>query len=228
MRSFPNLATFAPVQSKIIKYWTNIATILSGIYISLALLAPVLMASGLHKPGNLLYQIFSAVCHQNSSKSWFFSINLKTSSLTIFPSLEAALPPSVAPCVECSAFLGAPEFGWKTALCHRCTGIYLGVFSASLIFNHLKHKRLRIPKLTTYLYLFIGLLPIIINTMMPTDATNAFNTFAIPNSHIISTVTGFLFGSLSIWYAYPQIDSHAEKYIYKLSQQRLSKGNNQQ
>jgi len=213
MNSSPNQTTIALIQAKIIKDWTNIATILSGAYITLALLAPILMSTSLHQAGQLLYRIYSAVCHQDVSRSWFLSTNHPFFSPTILPSSQVAFPNNVAPCFECSAFIGAPEIGWKTALCHRCTAIYLGVFVASLIYHLLKSRNIRVPRLTTFLYLIIGLSPILIDTVVLTDSTTVFAISTIHLSHILSTLTGGLFGTLSIWYSYPQIDTYCQKYI---------------
>jgi uncharacterized membrane protein len=224
MDSSPNLTKMALIQAKIIADWTKIATILSGTYITLALLAPILMSTSLQQTGQLLYRFYSAVCHQDASKSWFFSANSMIPGKTIFTSLEVTFPNTVTPCVECSAFLGAPGIGWKAALCHRCTAIYLGVFGASLIYHQLKSRHIRIPRLPTYLYLIIGLSPIIADTVLLTNSLNAFTTSTLHLSHILSTITGGLFGAMSIWYAYPQIERHCQKYIYKLSQQRLTQG----
>ena len=219
MTSSPKSIWIALIQSNMIKHWTKAATIFSGTYITLALLAPILMSAGLHKPGHLLYRIYPAVCHQDAYKSWLFSTTSLTSTPAILPSLEASLPNSVMPCVECSAFFGTQEIGWKTALCHRCTAIYVGVFGASLIYHHLKSKCVRIPNLTTYIYLAIGLLPIIIDTVVLTDSTNIFTEFKLRHAHIISTLTGGLFGTMSIWYSYPQIEKYCQKHTNKLYQQ---------
>jgi len=224
MDSAPKLTKMPLVQAKIITDWTKIATILTGTYITLALLAPILMSTSLQQTGQLLYKIYSAVCHQDPSKSWFFSANSMIPGTTIFNSAEVTFPNTVTPCVECSAFLGAPGIGWKTALCHRCTAIYIGVFGASLIYHQLKSRHIRIPRMPTYLYLIIGLSPIIIDTVLLTDSIKVFTTSTLHYSHILSTLTGGLFGATSIWYAYPQIETHCQKYIYKLSQQRLTQG----
>ena len=224
MNSSPKLTKTAFIRAKIIADWTKIATILTGTYITLALLAPILMSTSLKQTGQLLYRIFSAVCHQDASKSWFFSENSMFSGATIFNSPEVTFPNTVTPCVECSTFLGAPGIGWKTALCHRCTAIYLGVFSASLIYHQLKSRHIQIPRIPTYLYLIIGLAPIIIDTVLLTDSLNVFTTSTLHYSHILSTLTGGFFGATSIWYAYHQIETHCQNYIDKLSQRRLAQG----
>ena len=224
MHLSPKLTILATIQAKLIADWTNIATILSGTYITLSLLAPILMSTSWHQAGQLLYRIYSAVCHQDASKSWFFSANSVIPGTTILTAPETTLPSTVSPCVECSAFLGAPGIGWKTALCHRCTAIYLGVFGASIIYHQLKSKGIRIHRLPTYLYILIGLSPIIIDTLLLTESLKIFTAFTLRHSHILSTLTGGLFGATSIWYAYPQIETHCQKYINKLTQQRLTQG----
>ena len=224
MDSSPISTKMAPIQARIIADWTKIATILSGTYITLAILAPMLMFTSLQQTGQLLYRIYSAVCHQEASKSWFFSVNSMSPHTTIFTSPETPFPNTVTSCVECSTFVGAPGIGWKIALCHRCTAIYLGVFTASLIYHQLKSRHIQIPMLPTYLYLIIGLSPIIVDTVLLTDSINAFTTSTLHNSHILSTLTGGLFGATSIWYAYPQIEKYCQKYICRLSQNKLNQG----
>jgi hypothetical protein len=46
------------------RHWLLAVNVFLGLYIGLAVLAPVLMATGLSGPGRAIYRFFSFQCHQ--------------------------------------------------------------------------------------------------------------------------------------------------------------------
>ena len=53
------------------RHWLAIFNIVVAIYVSLPVLAPVLMSSGINGPARLIYSIYSPLCHQMASRSFF-------------------------------------------------------------------------------------------------------------------------------------------------------------
>ena len=206
----------------ILKSWTKYFTILSGLYISLALLAPLLIIANVQQPAHKLYRAYSIFCHQNAYKSWYLSTSSSPLGLNISSSFNILNEIPFGIILDSSKFIGSSELGWKSALCHRCTAIYLSVFTASLLFHILKVRGLHIPILHPHIYFAIGLLPIAIHTIIVPQPESSFIRSLVTDSHMIRTITGGLFGITSIWIAFPEIDLYSQKHVSRYSKSRYS------
>jgi len=204
------------------KFWTRYFAMLAALYISLALLAPVLIIANAQQIAEKLYTAYSIFCHQNAYKSWYLYPSPNLPGFNLSSSFNNLYKRPLGTFLESREFIGSVELGWKTALCHRCTAIYLGVFTASLMYHILKTRRLHIPILHPYIYLAGGLLPISIHTLVAPQSALSFLHFPVIDPYIIRTITGGLFGVMSIWFAFPEIDRYFQRYISKYSKSGLS------
>ena len=202
------------------KSWTKYFTMLSGLYISLALLAPLLLIANAQQIANKLYGAYSLFCHQNPYKSWYLSTSTRPMGLNISSSFNILNEVPFGIIIDSSKFIGSSELGWKTALCHRCTAIYLTAFTASLLYHILKVRGIHIPILHPHMYFAVGLLPIAIHTMITPQPESSFIRSIVSDSHMIRTITGGLFGTMSIWFAFPEIDHYSQKYVSNYSKSR--------
>jgi uncharacterized membrane protein len=81
------------------------------------------------------------------------------------------------------AFLGHP-----VAVCHRCSGIYLGLFLGSLIENSFMHRSPRIRRI----WVLSGMTPLLLDLILPLTGIWA-------GTYLIRFLTGLIFGITGGW-----------------------------
>lgn len=212
--------------------WVGVFTTLAAIYVSLPLLAPVLMKAGAERPAGAIYTIYAPMCHQMASRSFFlfgeqvaYPRELAGTELTPIEAYMDRIPlfegvptdPTqwgqfLLPAKE---FRGNEEMGYKMALCERDMGIYGFVFLGSLLY-WLLHRRIKIPPLPFWVFLVVGLGPIALDGFsqlfsmygVAWSGLSFLNTlFPLRESTpFLRTLTGALFGFTLVWMAYPHID----------------------
>ena len=74
------------------------------------------------------------------------------------------------------------------AVCHRCSGIYLGLFLGSLIENNFMHRSPRIRRI----WVLSAMTPLLLDLMMPLTGIWA-------GTYLIRFVTGLIFGMTAAW-----------------------------
>lgn len=102
------------------------------VFTLLPFLAPVAMALGWTKLGELIYILYSPFCHQLPQRSWFLFGEKLTYTL---PEIQRVYP-STNPW-QLRFFYGTPEMGWKVAWSDRMISFYtmtpvFGLFYAAL------------------------------------------------------------------------------------------------
>lgn len=176
----------------IARHWLAIFNIAWGAYVFLPFLAPILMAVGWNGPARLIYGVYSFACHQLPDHSYFlFGPNLAP-SLSVLESngLEAGTNIFLQ-----RRFIGNEALGFKVAICQRDVAIYGSVLLGGLLYA-LARKRTR--PLDWRLYLLF-LIPIAV------DGTTQL--FGLRESNWwLRSLTGALFGTASVWLAYPYVD----------------------
>jgi uncharacterized membrane protein len=157
------------------KHWLAALNLIAAIYVGLPILAPVLMANGATRAGEMIYTIYRPMCHQKASRSLFIygeqiaypreiadtelrSIDDYLDQLPAFADvpLENWLAFSAAD----SRFLGNAVMGFKMALCARDIGIYGFVLLGGLLFGLIRWWRQDVPLLPFWLFVLIGVVPI--------------------------------------------------------------------
>lgn len=168
-------------------HWLALANLALGLYLALPLLAPVLMESGHPRTGQLLYTIFTPLCHQLPERSFFlFGEKWVYSYAELSRFLGGVVP---------ARYIGAVEIGFKAAVCQRDVAIYgfmvLGGVGFSLV-------RRRLKPLSWKLF---GLL------ILPLAVDGTGQLVGLWTSTWLSrVVTGALFGLACIWLAYPYVE----------------------
>jgi uncharacterized membrane protein len=183
------IAAFLPrLVQAVARHWLLLANIVLGIQALLPVAAPVLMVSGRSVLGQLLYTIYSPLCHQLPERSFFLFGSQLAYTLQ---ELEQLLGPSVP-----LRYIGDPVIGYKMTVCQRDFATYAAMWLAGLAFISMR-RRLRPLSLKVFALLCLPL------------AVDGFGQLfgiwdSTPWRRVIS---GALFGAACIWLAYPHIEA---------------------
>lgn len=195
------------------KHWVTVFNLALLIYVGLPFLAPVLLYTGNEGAANVLYRIYSNVCHQYPIRSWFLY------------GVQAAYRPGGTLLPEAfhkdPLFLGSPELGYKVAFCERDVAIYASMVLGGLIYSALR-KRWEIPPLPVWAYVVFGLLPMgldggyqLLSQLAATIKPGLLPVYE--SGPLARTITGALFGLSSVVLVYPGINGFFEDIQARLS-----------
>ncbi len=187
------------------------------IYVGLPFLAPVLMKSGATAPANVIYTAYSPLCHQLSFRSWFLfgqqayypraaagieGVQTFDQALGIEDSADADF------FLQARRFRGNETLGYKVALCERDVAIYGAMVIFGLLYA-LTGRRIR--PLHWSVWILAGWGPIGLDGF-----SQLFSQMNLPllsavlpyreSTPLLRTLTGFLFGFTTAWFAYPYIE----------------------
>lgn len=205
-------------------YWLSrhyllILNIFMFIYVGLPFFAPALMKAGLVVPAQVLYKIYSPLCHQFGFRSFFLF-----GEQPYYPLAEAGVTgaktfeqvtglqelnnPASFERFEAREFVGNDALGYKVALCERDVAIYGAMLLFGVVFS-LTGRRLR--PLHWFLWILLGMGPIGLDGF-----SQLFSQFNLPwlatllpyreSTPFLRAFTGGLFGWMTAWYAYPYIE----------------------
>lgn len=179
------------------KRWLALFNLAIGLYVLLPILAPVLMAGGAPRIGQLIYAAYRPACHQLPERSFFFFGPRRIYSLD---ELHAAdlVGEQEGPLAR-QRFLGTPGIGFKAALCQRDLALYGGMVVAGLAFGLLRALRPKRPLRPLKLWIFgLLLLPMVVDggtqLLMLRESTA-----------LLRVVTGALTGVACVWLLYPHL-----------------------
>ena len=208
------------------------------IYVGLPVLAPVLMRIGATAPANIIYKMYSPLCHQFGFRSFFIfgeqpyypltetGIAGEGTDLIDFESATGILnlaDPTSPTRWEARNYVGNEKVGYKLALCERDMAIYGAMLLFALIFWATGH---RIPPLHWAIWLFVGLGFIGLDGFSQLISQFEFDIFAkvLPyreSTPFLRVFTGFLFGFTSAWFGFPYVEESMREtrqlYIKKIA-----------
>jgi uncharacterized membrane protein len=214
------------------RHWPIVFSALAAVYVGLPILAPALMAAGLERPGRLLYTIYSPMCHQMASRSFFlfgeqyaYPRAIAGTNLTPIEAYIADVPEfagiSADPAdwpdfmLAARSFVGNSVMGYKMALCERDIGIWGFFFIGGLVYAFARRYG-RVRPMPILLFILVGLLPIAFDGF-----SQLFSQFAVATSGLafldtlfplrestpfLRALTGALFGFSLVWLTYPRIE----------------------
>jgi uncharacterized membrane protein len=187
------------------RHWLAVFNVLTGIYVLLPILAPVLMASGAPQWGRLIYLVYRPACHQLPERSFFLGGPKLNYDLDELWALGQVSPSDNI--FARQRFLGAIQIGYKTALCQRDIALYGSLFVGGLIFVLLRHC-LRPLSLVTYL---LCLVPMAIDGSTQLIGLRE----SIP---LLRMLTGGLLGFASVWMLYPRLQEAFDEVRWQANQ----------
>lgn len=104
-------------------------------------------------------------------------------------------------------FVGNPQMGYKMTLCARDIAIYSGIFLGGLIYSRPQVRR-RLRPVPLWLYALLGLGPIGIDGFSQLLSYPPFNLWPPRETlPIFRLVTGFIFGLMNVWLAFPYLEA---------------------
>lgn len=204
------------------RHWLKGVVLFFGLYVGLPFLAPTLMHLGATGPAQVIYAMYSPMCHQFAFRSWFLY-----GEQPVYPRAAAGIDgvtpfeayarqdPTFADVPDLAAwtadlqllsrsFVGNPRMGYKVALCERDVAIYGALFVAALLFARVR-DRLRPAPL--WLYLMLGLVPIGLDGFSQLLSAPPISLWPVRESTpLLRTVTGALFGFMNAWLALPYLE----------------------
>jgi uncharacterized membrane protein len=113
----------------IARHWPILLAALTGVWVTLPWLAPVLMRAGATGPAYLIYLLYSPQCHQLPQRSYFLFGNQLMVPLADILAVTGPRDP-----LTLRWFVGTPELGWKVAWSDRMVSLYTPLFVGALVY----------------------------------------------------------------------------------------------
>ncbi len=169
------------------QHWLLVANLALAVFVTLPLLAPLLMAGGNTGAAGAIYSAYRITCHQEPSRSYFLAGPHVTYAEDQVSALTTTRP--------LSAFVGSPETGYKVAYCERDLATYVLMLVSSLLFAAVGR---RLPRLPLRFYALM-LAPLAI------DETTQLLSLR-ESTWLLRTLTGGIFGVATSWLLLPELD----------------------
>ncbi len=183
------------------------------LFISLSLIAPILLKYRIIFPAKVIYWIDGFFCHQLPFRSWFLFGDqafypLADAGIKNVISFEDYFHPSTMNYGALRSITGNEQSGFKLAICQRDIAMYSSLFIFSLIFAVSNHK---IKKLPLWIWIIFGVLPLALDgglQLLENLNSHILASLTHESTPFLRTFTGSLFGLLTGWYIFPAL--HAE------------------
>ncbi|GAB4515552.1 MAG: hypothetical protein Kow0047_27500 [Anaerolineae bacterium] len=175
-------------------HWLALINGIVGLFVGLAMAAPILMHVGWAGPARVLYWAYLPTCHQLPERSFFLFGERWVYSVE---ELEARGMATGLMLWQRRWFYGNDLAGYKIAICERDVAIYGSIVIAGLLYGLV--RRWGQPKpLPVKIYLLF-LVPIALDGMTQLVGLRESTWW-------LRVVTGALFGAASVWFGYPFVD----------------------
>lgn len=193
------------------RHWLAMFNLFVLVYLGLPFSAPILMKLGAVKPAQVIYTIYSPLCHQLSFRSWFLfgeqaAYPLELAGTDLIP-FDEATGLDGSDWQAARNFVGNEKVGYKMALCERDMAIYASIFIAGLAFIFLRE---RIKPLPIWLWVLIGILPIAVDGGSQL-VLSLLGSAPRESTPFLRTLTGALFGISNVWLAYPYVEESMQE-----------------
>jgi uncharacterized membrane protein len=190
------------------QHWLAVFNALIFLYVAIPFAAPALMRTGLEPAANVIYRVYSPLCHQLTFRSWFlfgeeaaYPLEETAYFTTTYSDITGS---DQVDYIEASRYVGDEQVGFKVALCQRDIAIYGGILVAGLVFGLIRSRLRPAPII---LWFVIGILPLAIDGGSQLISRLPFLGISVRESTpLLRTVTGLLFAIMNVWLAYPNIE----------------------
>ncbi len=136
-----------------LEHWIGLVLLVYGIVVFAPFFAPVFMHLGLVGPAQVIYFIYSFLCHQMAQRSFFM---FGTQPMYTIAQLPLPLTGNAATDIlALRAFIGNAELGWKVAWSDRMVSLYGGVWLTVLLFGWVRRRTVKKLGLVSTLLLLI-------------------------------------------------------------------------
>lgn len=199
----------------IANHWLAVVVSLFILYLGLPFLAPVLMKSGAKAPAQVIYTVYSPLCHQLGFRSFFLfgeqpyypRAVAGVAGVTTFGE-ATGIDESNNGLLAARSFVGNERLGYKIALCQRDIAIYGAIILFGLIYSLTGR---RIPPLHWAGWLFIAIAPLGLDgfSQLFSQLGVSFINDLLPyreSTPTLRVLTGFLFGFGTAWFGLPYVE----------------------
>jgi uncharacterized membrane protein len=205
------------------RHWLCLALTIIGLYATLPFVAPTLMKLGVTGPANVLYTLYSPMCHQFSFRSiflygeqTFYPREIAGTDLKPYEYYAAQIegirpgytPDEFTPdfFMPARAFRGNEQMGYKTTLCARDAAIYVMLFLGGLIYA-IPAVRRRLYPIPFWIYIIAGLGPIGLDGFSQLLSYAPFSLWPVrETAPFFRVATGAMFGLMNAWLAFPYLE----------------------
>ena len=200
----------------IARHYLAIFNLFLVLYVGIPFLAPVFKKVGWNGPAEVVYKIYSPLCHQWAFRSFFLF-----GEQAYYPHAAANVPGALTfeqvsgitdlndpSRLGARAFQGSPTLGYKVAFCERDVAIWGAMALFGLVFAI---TRRRIPKIHWIVWILVGLVPIGLDgfsqlfSQIPSTFIQSFLPYR-ESTPFLRTLTGFIFGFMTAWFMFPLIE----------------------
>jgi uncharacterized membrane protein len=203
------------------KHYLLLLNLFLLLYFGLPFLAPVFKKVGLDGPAEVVYKMYSPLCHQWSFRSWFMF-----GEQAFYPHAAANIPGVISfeevtgitdsndpSRTQARQFEGNEVMGYKIALCQRDEAIWGSMFLFGFVYAI---SGRRIKKLHWFLWILIGLGPVGLDgfSQLLSQIPGTFLQSILPyreSTPFLRSLTGFLFGWSTAWFTIPLMEETMEE-----------------
>jgi uncharacterized membrane protein len=198
------------------KHYLAIFTSFLLLYVGIPFLAPVFKKVGWNGAAEVVYKVYSPLCHQWAFRSFFLfgeqsyypHAAAKMTGVQSFEQVSGITDQNDPNRLQARLFEGNPTLGYKLAFCERDVAIWGAMALFALIYGATGR---RLPKLHWLIWLLIGLGPIGLDgfsqlfSQIPSTFIQSFLPYR-ESTPFLRTLTGFLFGFSTAWFMFPLIE----------------------
>jgi uncharacterized membrane protein len=198
------------------KHYLAVFNLFLLLYVGIPFLAPIFRKAGWNDPAEVVYKIYSPLCHQWAFRSFFLfgeqpyypHAAAKVPGVLTFEQVSGITDLNDPGRLQARRYEGTPLLGYKVALCERDVAIW-GAMALFGIFYALTGRKL--PKMPWMIWIIIGMIPIGLDgfSQLISQIPNSFIQTFLPyreSTPFLRTLTGFMFGFLTAWFMFPLIE----------------------
>jgi uncharacterized membrane protein len=204
-----------------LSYWISrhylaLFNFLLVLYIGLPFMAPIFKKLAWNGPAELIYKLYSPLCHQWGFRSFFLfgeqpyypHAAANVSGALTFEQVTGLTDLNDPNRLQARAYEGNPVVGYKVALCERDVAIWGSLALYGLVFAALGR---RLPKMHWLVWFLLGLVPIGLDgfSQLFSQLPIAFLHNILPyreSTPFLRILTGCLFGFSTAWFMFPLIE----------------------
>ncbi len=185
-------------------------------YIGIPFLAPIFKKVGWNTPAEVIYKIYSPLCHQWAFRSFFLfgeqayypHAAAKIPGVLTFEQVSGITDLTDPSRLQARLFEGNSLLGYKVALCERDVAIWGAMALFGVVYALTGRK---LPKLHWLIWVLVGLGPIGLDgfSQLFSQIPNTFIQSILPyreSTPLLRVLTGFLFGLTTAWFMFPLIE----------------------
>jgi uncharacterized membrane protein len=198
------------------RHYLAVFNIFLVLYIGLPFLGPAFRKAGWTGPAEVIYKIYSPLCHQWAFRSIFLFGEQPfyphgaagVSGLTTFEQATGITDLNDPGRLQARQFQGNQVMGYKVALCQRDVGIWAAMALFGLLYAA---SGRRIPRMHWLVWIFIGLGPIGLDgfSQLFSQLNLSWLQSILPyreSTPLMRLLTGTLFGGTTAWLMFPLME----------------------